>query len=208
MAKIGRNDPCPCGSGKKYKKCCTAAPPGEAMLKRQDTLLRAVLGFMMDHPRCVDGTDGRFRCNDAFRHFVVELRKQHADVEIERFAEATRVPLDKLKAWLVADVGNSADAGVFDELSNSVVDLIDQNRLDEALAVCEKLQSEYPETIDGLERFAMVHEARGDWALAASYYRRALAFTDLPDQRDGFDDAVRADLRERLAHAKARAAAV
>ena len=22
--KIGRNDPCPCGSGKKYKKCCTA----------------------------------------------------------------------------------------------------------------------------------------------------------------------------------------
>jgi uncharacterized protein YecA (UPF0149 family) len=24
-AKIGRNDPCPCGSGKKYKKCCGAA---------------------------------------------------------------------------------------------------------------------------------------------------------------------------------------
>ena len=23
--KIGRNDPCPCGSGKKYKKCCLAA---------------------------------------------------------------------------------------------------------------------------------------------------------------------------------------
>ena len=23
-AKIGRNDPCPCGSGKKYKKCCAA----------------------------------------------------------------------------------------------------------------------------------------------------------------------------------------
>jgi|SRR6516225_11294044 tetratricopeptide (TPR) repeat protein len=24
MAKIGRNDPCPCGSGKKYKRCCLA----------------------------------------------------------------------------------------------------------------------------------------------------------------------------------------
>ena len=24
VAKIGRNDPCPCGSGKKYKKCCGA----------------------------------------------------------------------------------------------------------------------------------------------------------------------------------------
>ena len=25
VAKVGRNDPCPCGSGKKYKKCCGAA---------------------------------------------------------------------------------------------------------------------------------------------------------------------------------------
>jgi preprotein translocase subunit SecA len=22
LDKLGRNDPCPCGSGKKYKKCC------------------------------------------------------------------------------------------------------------------------------------------------------------------------------------------
>ena len=26
MAKIGRNDSCPCGSGKKYKRCCLTAP--------------------------------------------------------------------------------------------------------------------------------------------------------------------------------------
>jgi preprotein translocase subunit SecA len=24
-ARVGRNDPCPCGSGKKYKKCCGAS---------------------------------------------------------------------------------------------------------------------------------------------------------------------------------------
>jgi tetratricopeptide (TPR) repeat protein len=24
LSKVGRNDPCPCGSGKKYKKCCMA----------------------------------------------------------------------------------------------------------------------------------------------------------------------------------------
>ena len=30
VTKVGRNEPCPCGSGKKYKKCCmrkTAAMP-------------------------------------------------------------------------------------------------------------------------------------------------------------------------------------
>jgi len=30
MAKIGRNDPCPCGSGKKYKKCCLASDEAAA----------------------------------------------------------------------------------------------------------------------------------------------------------------------------------
>jgi hypothetical protein len=29
MAKIGRNEPCPCGSGKKHKRCCLAAPLAE-----------------------------------------------------------------------------------------------------------------------------------------------------------------------------------
>jgi len=29
MAKIGRNEPCPCGSGKKYKHCCMAKAPAE-----------------------------------------------------------------------------------------------------------------------------------------------------------------------------------
>lgn len=28
--KVGRNDPCPCGSGKKYKKCCMAKDLGQA----------------------------------------------------------------------------------------------------------------------------------------------------------------------------------
>jgi uncharacterized protein YecA (UPF0149 family) len=26
-AKVGRNDPCPCGSGGKFKKCCGAQQP-------------------------------------------------------------------------------------------------------------------------------------------------------------------------------------
>ncbi len=25
--KVGRNEPCPCGSGKKYKKCCLQKEP-------------------------------------------------------------------------------------------------------------------------------------------------------------------------------------
>lgn len=33
--KVGRNDPCPCGSGKKYKQCCLLkkGPGGKRKLK-------------------------------------------------------------------------------------------------------------------------------------------------------------------------------
>lgn len=36
--KIGRNDPCPCGSGKKYKSCCFGKPPS-LKLKHRVTVL-------------------------------------------------------------------------------------------------------------------------------------------------------------------------
>ena len=43
--KIGRNDPCPCGSGKKYKTCCAGKTA------RRDTLLSkgmvALLGALL-----------------------------------------------------------------------------------------------------------------------------------------------------------------
>jgi preprotein translocase subunit SecA len=34
--KIGRNDPCPCGSGKKYKKCHGAAASPAAAATKSD----------------------------------------------------------------------------------------------------------------------------------------------------------------------------
>jgi hypothetical protein len=35
MAKIGRNDQCPCGSGRKYKKCCLAKDQANQMNQQQ-----------------------------------------------------------------------------------------------------------------------------------------------------------------------------
>jgi len=147
MVNIGRNDPCPCGSGKKYKKCCLAAAEAARAGK----------------PQPPTGNHARWRA----------------------------------EPMLVEDD--------LDALSNSVVDLINHKRIEEALTVCERLQREYPDVIDGLERFAMVHEARGSYALAADFYRRALAFTEQPAQRDGFDEQGRAYYRAKIAESEARA---
>ena len=32
---IGRNDPCPCGSGKKYKKCCLSSGKYEKLIPKK-----------------------------------------------------------------------------------------------------------------------------------------------------------------------------
>ncbi len=60
MAKVGRNDPCPCGSGKKYKHCCLlkqAKPKDQRILEivqeqgypdKVGALLRNAYRFIMD----------------------------------------------------------------------------------------------------------------------------------------------------------------
>jgi hypothetical protein len=34
MARVGRNDKCPCGSGKKHKHCCGTETPGNSLASR------------------------------------------------------------------------------------------------------------------------------------------------------------------------------
>lgn len=51
--KIGRNDPCPCGSGKKYKQCCanTSAAMAEEEKKGHDGAVERALSWLMDKHR-------------------------------------------------------------------------------------------------------------------------------------------------------------
>jgi Tfp pilus assembly protein PilF len=118
MAKIGRNAPCPCGSGKKYKKCC--------LLNQNEA-------------------------------------KRHSAKKKIRF-----IPV-------YTDL---------DQLSNCVVDLIKEKKLDEAEAVSRKLLAQYPDQVDGFNRLAMVYEARGEKTKAAQYYRKA---ADFAKSNEGFD---------------------
>ena len=44
-AKVGRNDPCPCGSGRKYERCCQARDAGAEGSRRDRPL-----GFVAGRP--------------------------------------------------------------------------------------------------------------------------------------------------------------
>ncbi len=61
-----------------------------------------------------------------------------------------------------------------DELSNSVMDLIDAGDIDEAERVARELIECYPEVHDGYDRLGMVYGARGEKKAAADCYQKVI----------------------------------
>jgi hypothetical protein len=51
--KVGRNDPCPCGSGKKYKHCCY----GKDSVKHDEPIIEAPTSAEPDE-EATDGAQG------------------------------------------------------------------------------------------------------------------------------------------------------
>jgi hypothetical protein len=102
------------------------APPPPSTISHQ-RLTHAVLGYIMEHPGCVERGPRRQHYSDGFRHFVLDLRAEHEALEIEVFAEATQLPLGTLKDWLrsptrLADVPESAPLDVKDIQMQTVLD--------------------------------------------------------------------------------------
>jgi hypothetical protein len=62
------------------------------------------MAFVSNHPGCIYGSADRHRYTDAFRHFVIELREQHADMDLKLFADAVMIRLGTLEGWLGAGV--------------------------------------------------------------------------------------------------------
>lgn len=81
--KIGRNDPCPCGSGRKYKKCC---------LSRQQTESRQELA----------ARNARERRNEVVGHALTWLRRRHE--------KALFAALEEFESAAVTEGGRSLTA--------------------------------------------------------------------------------------------------
>ncbi len=133
MAKISRNAPCFCGSGKKYKKCHLPSDlKNAAMSKKAET---PTVEKLFDEE------------NEEMKQLYKEVQE-------------------------------------LDDLSNSVIDLIQAKNFDKAEEVCHQLLEIYPDQVDGFERMARLHEARGNREKAAQYYRKTV---DFMLAHDGFE---------------------
>lgn len=87
MSKTGRNDPCPCGSGKKYKKCCLVKEEGQAAALRQ-----AIAQFRPSAPTSVDETADLFE--DAWPATEAAGDEDSQDTDIEAGAPPDTEPYE------------------------------------------------------------------------------------------------------------------
>jgi hypothetical protein len=77
--KTGRNDPCPCGSGKKYKHCCLNAgsvqadPPVDLTWRRLRELLD---GYPTKMLRFITEAYGPLAVHEAWNEFMCESLPQ------------------------------------------------------------------------------------------------------------------------------------
>ena len=78
------------------------AAPTPSPVDPSATLTRQTLQFVIDHPGCVWGGKMRRRYADAFRHWVLDRRQQHPELDLPRFAEAVGVPEGTVEDWLRA----------------------------------------------------------------------------------------------------------
>ena len=146
MAKPGRNDPCPCGSGNKYKKCCLA---------KDETASAAQLGSGKTRAELTEDAARRAMRDASHLPGIHELKT----------AIAARLGMseDDLRRY-----DELMDA------SNAVVDLVHLGKLNEAEGAARDLLARFPDEPDGWNRLGMVHEARGENGPAAECYRNVL----------------------------------
>jgi len=156
MAKPGRNDPCHCGSGNKYKKCCLAKDEAA----ERDSLVKAQA--RRDQPAVAHQ-------HERAAPHRLQVRELKAEVAARlRMAEEEDAYEDEL-----------------DAASNAVVQLIGAAKLDAAEAAARDLLVRFPDVHDGWDRLGMVHEARGDSRQAADCYRKVIDFIrQHPDDYD------------------------
>ena len=93
MAKIGRNDPCPCNSGKKYKKCCLAGDEAAARAARpaQSTAVAArrpsLASYVQEHDELDELTAASNAVVDIVQAGNLDAAEQAAHDLLKRFPD-------------------------------------------------------------------------------------------------------------------------
>lgn len=102
MGKIGRNQPCPCGSGKKYKHCCLTAQQMEQKAIEENQIKITLMNAIAKIQKAAEGKKEDFFELGVFIFFsntngdawLLEVTDSDA-VQVARSGEAFEAPIEE-----------------------------------------------------------------------------------------------------------------
>ncbi|MGB6310545.1 MAG: tetratricopeptide repeat protein [Steroidobacteraceae bacterium] len=176
--KTGRNDPCPCGSGKKYKKCCgqeNAGPETAASLEPGD--LAELIG------------SGRYAELEAKARKVVQ-QDPNGGLVWKALGVALRMQRkDALDALQKAALLLPGDAEAHSNLGNALLDL---RRLNEAVASYRRALQIAPHFAEAHSNLGNALQGLGQFHEAVACYHRALQIKpQYPEAHNNLGNALR-----------------
>lgn len=183
--KPGRNDPCACGSGKKYKQCCLRhtqepanAPPN------QEIPLSQALQLAISHHQA-----GRFQDAEVICLKILRVNPDYADaLNLSGVIAYQKGELDTAVELINKAIGlNSSEADYHSKLA---LVLRAQGKLDAAIACYQKALLIKPDAADTYNNLGVAFIHQGNLLAALDCYRKALALT--PDNIDAHINAAEA----------------
>jgi tetratricopeptide (TPR) repeat protein len=156
----GRNDPCPCGSGKKYKRCCLLADSLQRSVRTVEDVVHDVLA--------ADEVG-----DEAAARLILEQARaviRHADLDTMLVARLTALPADdaetQLRAWWESEHDRYSGSGLAQVLlrdgrESEALDVLSASRSNDApaeywrlLAGLREEAGEYDAAVAALEMYA------------------------------------------------------
>jgi len=130
---------------------------------------------------------------EAARKLAEQARARAKDREMAARAEAGEAAADE------GPVRAPVDYDELDRQATEVPKLLKKNAITEAAKICAEMIRAHPDQPDGWQCFALVHEARGDFAKAVSEMERAASRVSEDD------DVTAAKIKKELERLRAKA---
>jgi tetratricopeptide (TPR) repeat protein/SAM-dependent methyltransferase len=168
--KPGRNDPCPCGSGKRYKHCCIHSEGVQALGEQGAQSIPATIEAAVQHVE-----SGRLPQAEACCRQILQVAPNHPDALHLLGLIAYQIGKADVAVELIGAAINikSSDPNYHLNLGNA---LQVQGRLAEAAASYNKALWIEPNFADAHNNLGTVLHRQGKLDAAVACYRKALAF--------------------------------
>ena len=169
MKKIGRNDPCPCGSGKRYKQCCGSL--GEAQAARThslDTSIPEAIQAAREHHQA-----GRLLQAEAIYRQILQGAPNHPDALHLLGVIAHQTGKNELAVELISKaISVNPSSSMYCNLGYA---LNDQGKLDAAVESYRKALAIKPDFVEVHSNLGIALQQQGKLDAAIESYQKAVS---------------------------------